>query len=129
MKFSDDDIRIDRIKTHKHCGGQNANKVNSTIRIVHLPTGITVRIDGRSQSQNLKRARAELQKRLDEAEVEGNAAARKERRDEAIKPSGAIRTYKFKEGVVIDHRSGKRASLKEVLKGNIELLRPEDRRT
>lgn len=123
--FKDEDLRIERTTGKKKAGGANRNCVNSAIRLTHIPTGIQVRIDGRDSHQNLREARKELQRRLDEAEASERATAKKERRDDAIKPSGAIRTYKFKEGVVIDHRSGKRASLKDVLeKGRIDLLRP-----
>lgn len=36
---------------------------------------------------------------------------------------GRIRTYNYQRGTVLDHRTGKEAPLKEVLNGNIEILR------
>lgn len=36
--------------------------------------------------------------------------------------NGRIRTYNYKQGVVKDHRTGKKADLKKVLNGGIELL-------
>lgn len=67
---------------------------------------------------------AELEARLKAAKAEKLAEEKKARRDEAIKPAIAVRTYDFKSGVVRDHRTGKKASVKDVLgKGHIDLLR------
>ena len=122
--MSDDELKIERIRGSGP-GGQHRNKVASCVRITHLPTGIQVSIDGRNQHKNLRDAKKELEARLKAASADAKASARKARRDEAIKDTTVIRTYKFKEGIVKDHRSGKTASLKEVLgRGRIELLRP-----
>jgi len=56
--------------------------------------------------------------------MDREAAQTKSRRDEAIKPSSAVRTYDYKTGLVTDHRTGKTASIKKVLvKGQLERLR------
>jgi peptide chain release factor 1 len=118
------DIKIECIHSSKKCGGQNTNKVASTVRATHIPTGITVRIEGRDQGQNKKRAIKELEKRIEEQKQEIKAKAKKARRDEVIHDHTTIRTYDFKKGLVKDHRSGKTASLRDVLyKGRIDLLR------
>jgi protein subunit release factor A len=82
-----------------------------------------VTIDGRNQHQNLRRAKKELAVRIAEKAQKAQATHKKARRDAAIKDETVIRTYRYKEGVVKDHRSGKTASLKEVMQGRIELLR------
>jgi protein subunit release factor A len=82
-----------------------------------------VTIDGRNQHQNLRQAKKELAVRIAEKARKAQATHKKARRDAAIKDETVIRTYKYKEGVVKDHRSGKTASLKEVMRGRIELLR------
>ncbi len=116
------DLKIERIRG-KGPGGQNKNKVCSCIRLTHLPTGIVVRIDGRDQGQNLKQAMAEMEQRLAERKQAARAIARKARRDEAIRNETTVRTYDYKSGLVRDHRTGRTASIKDVLgKGRVDLL-------
>lgn len=107
-------------------GGQHRNKTDSCVRAVHVPTGIEVVIDGRKQHQNRVQALRELERRLDELRAAKKSAAKKARRDHVIQDGNTpiIRTYDYKDGLVRDHRTKKRAPLKEVLgKGRIELLR------
>lgn len=107
-------------------GGQHRNKTDSCVRVVHRPTGIEVVIDGRKQHQNRAQALRELERRLAERKAGQRAAVKKARRDHAIQDGNTpiIRTYDYKDGMVRDHRTKKRAPLKEVLgKGRIELLR------
>lgn len=105
-------------------GGQHKNKTSSCVRATHIPTGIVVTVDGRSQAMNKKAALEEIEGRLQGLQAERAARARKGRRDRAIRDRKYVRTYDFKKKVVIDHRSGKRAPLGAVLdKGQIELLR------
>jgi peptide chain release factor 1 len=116
------ELKIERIRG-KGPGGQNKNKVCSCVRITHLPTGLVVRKDGRDQAKNLAMAITELEKRLAEQVQSKKAAATKARRDVAIHDHTTIRTYDYKSGVVRDHRTGKTASIKNVVgKGRIDLL-------
>lgn len=122
-----EDIVVERITGKKKCGGANRNSVNSCVRVTHKPTGLQVRIDGRDQSKNLHMALKELEVRLEEAKQKEKAQARKLRRDIAIKDDTTIRTYDFKRDTVKDHRTGKQASIKDVLqKGNFHLVAPRE---
>jgi peptide chain release factor 1 len=126
MNFSDSDIRIDRI-TGSGPGGQHRNKTASCVRVTHIPTNISVTIDGRHQHKNLAKALKELERRLEEAKQKEKAQARKLRRDIAIKDDTTIRTYDYKRDTVKDHRTGKQASIKDVLlKGNFHLVAPRE---
>ena len=51
MKIDDKDLEIEYICA-KTRGGQHANKTASNVRITHIPTGISVTINGRSQQKN-----------------------------------------------------------------------------
>ena len=105
-------------------GGQHKNKTDSCVIATHTPTDIEVKVDGRNQHQNKRAAIKELEKRVNEHFEKEKATTRKTRRDAAIKDETRIRTYDFSRGVVTDHRSGKTASIKDILeKGRIEKLR------
>jgi peptide chain release factor 1 len=105
-------------------GGQHKNKTESCVELTHVPTGITVREDGRKRHQNEKIAFKELNRRVNKRADDFNAAIRKQRREHAIRNETRVRTYNFTSGVVTDHRSNKTASIKSVLvKGQIDKLR------
>jgi protein subunit release factor A len=105
-------------------GGQHKNKTNSACKITHVPTGLTAYCDERDQKTSLRNAMKDIESKVKGAKQKVKDDAKKARRDEAIKPQATIRTYDFKSGLVRDHRTGKSASIKQVLeKGKIELLR------
>lgn len=121
--INEKDIKIEYYKG-KGPGGQHKNKVATACRVTHLPTNTVVCIDGRKREQNRKKALKELERRVHCLKEEYVAAEKKERRDNAIKTRDIIRTYDYKHNMVLDHRSGKFASIKEVVKkGNIDKLR------
>lgn len=66
MSLEERDLRMDVYRSSGP-GGQNVNKTNSAVRLVHVPTGLTVCMqDERSQVQNKQRALKVLQYRLEE---------------------------------------------------------------
>lgn len=118
------DCVIERI-TGTGPGGQHRNKTASCVRVTHKPTGLQVTIDGRYQHKNLAVAMKELERRIKQAAAEKVAAGKKERRDVAIKTRDIVRDYDFKTGLVHDRRTGKSATIKQVLgKGRIDLIAP-----
>lgn len=126
MKFDMKDVTIETKRGHGP-GGQNINKVETCVRVTHIPTGITVQINGRKQGQNKKKALKELERRLDEMVDDKAAEYKKQKRDERIKDQTTRRTYDFSRGEVKDHHTGKRANIKQILnKARLDLLWGED---
>ena len=104
-------------------GGQHRNKKDTACRITH-PSGISAYADERSQKHSKRAAWAELERKLRQASSDKSAARKKAKRDHAIHNTPTIRTYDFKTGQVLDHRTNKTASIKDVLvKGKLEKLR------
>lgn len=105
-------------------GGQHKNKTSSCVVAKHIPTGIEVKVDGRDQHKNKRAAIKQLDKAVSELYAKELAKKKKARRDYAIHNETRIRTYDYSRGVVTDHRTGKTASIKDImLRGKLEKLR------
>lgn len=117
------DLRIDTYRSGG-AGGQNVNKVETAIRITHIPTNTVVACQTeRSQLKNRTLAMSLLRSRLYAAEQERLAKERGELRSGQIGSgdrSEKIRTYNFPQDRVTDHRIGQNFSnLPSIMEGNI----------
>jgi peptide chain release factor 1 len=123
MNIPKQDISFEYTKG-KGPGGQHRNKTCSAVRATHIPTGITAYVDGRDQYKNKRKAIKMLGQRVRQAKHDARAAEKKARRDHKIHNTETVRTYDYSRGEVKDHRTGKKASLKNILdKGKLDLLR------
>ncbi|MDR0362893.1 MAG: peptide chain release factor 1 [Planctomycetota bacterium] len=107
-------------------GGQSVNTTQSSVRIIHVPTGITVFMqEEKSQHKNKAKAMRVLRSRLYElkkAEEEAKRAAERRGQTGSGDRSERVRTYNFPQDRCTDHRLGKNFPLEDIIEGKLDKL-------
>lgn len=123
--MNDGDLEVITQRGHGK-GGQHQNKTDSAVRMKHLPTGLSVFINGRDQGQNKREAKKILTAKVNQLNKEQVFSKVDKTRAQQVDGGGRsnkIRTYNFIDNRAIDHRSGKKVNnMRQIMKGRFDLL-------
>lgn len=123
-RLRDEDVEIITTKDSGP-GGQHRNKTESAVIMRRLPTGATAKSATKSQHRNRRLAREALEARVMDLlrdEAARKAAAIRRGQVGSGMRGDKIRTYREQDSVAVDHRSGRRAPLRAVRDGRLDLL-------
>ena len=126
VSWKPEEVRIDTMRAGGP-GGQKVNKIESAVRMTHLPTGIVVKCqDEKSQHKNRARAEAVLRTRIFEfyqSKIDAERSAFRKNQVGSGDRSEKIRTYNVPQNRVTDHRAGETVhGIDRIMDGELDPL-------
>jgi len=124
FKRTPDDYRFEPFRG-SGAGGQHRNKNWTGMRCIHIPTGVKQEHSKKSQHNNKQNALAGVNKILDEMiknQKDSQTSFDRKNKIGSGMRGDKIRTYRFQDDSVTDHKTGKSAKASKVMKGNFKLL-------
>jgi peptide chain release factor 2 len=127
VEIKEEDLKIDTFRA-SGAGGQHVNTTDSAVRLIHLPSGLTVTCQNeRSQLQNRETARKILAAKLTLQEEEKKKEQEKKLKGEFKKAEWGNQTRSYilhPYKMVKDHKRGiKSSKVEQVLNGDLEVLK------
>lgn len=103
-------------------GGQHRNKHQNSCRVTHIPTGIVESRQGRERLKNLESAKKSI---IEKLKINNKNNIEKEKNNKRKSQIGSgmradkVRTIRFQDNIITNHKNKKNISIKEYLSGNI----------
>ena len=118
------DLKIDWF-SGSGAGGQHRNKHQNCCRLTYLPLNVTIVAQSRSRESSYTTALNDLTKKVIGIRqgVDGHKISqlRKEQVGSGMR-GDKIRTYRFQDDQVNDHKTGKHSTVKKIMKGGFDEL-------
>ena len=122
LTINDKDIRVDYYHS-SGAGGQNVNKVETAIRITHIPTGIVVNCqDERSQKQNKDRAFEMLREKLGEKSLKDDKERLIKEKKTIQKSMKLVREYRLKNNSAYDAINNREYDVSQLFNGGFDII-------
>lgn len=124
VHFDEKDLKIEWY-SGTGAGGQHRNKHQNSCRMIHIPTGQVATAQCRSRKNSYEEALNVLETRVvscAQSKFEQFVSTNRKQQVGSGMRGDKIRTYRFQDDIVKDHRTEKTSSVKKVLAGNIDLL-------